>query len=114
MAKSHGVDQVRKDLTEQDAAATRAMRAYWVAFAKSGVPEVAGQPEWPTYNPQLDVIMDFTNAGPVVGPDPGGPGWIWPKGSTRPMRQCRANAVSAVKGRGPGPRKRLAPPWGFL
>jgi para-nitrobenzyl esterase len=45
------------------------MHAYWVAFAKSGAPEVGGQPEWPTYNPQLDVIMDFTNAGPVVGPD---------------------------------------------
>jgi carboxylesterase type B len=52
------------------AQAARAMHAYWVALAKSGAPKVAGQPEWPTYNPQLDVIMDFTNAGPVVGPDP--------------------------------------------
>jgi para-nitrobenzyl esterase len=59
-----------KDLTEQDAAAARAMHAYWVAFAKTGKPGVAGQPEWPTYNPQRDILMDFTNSGPVVGPDP--------------------------------------------
>ena len=59
-----------KDLTEQDAAAARAMHAYWVAFARTGKPQVAGQPVWPTYNPQVDTIMDFTNSGPVVGPDP--------------------------------------------
>ena len=31
-----------KDLTEQDAAAARAMHAYWVAFAKSGAPKGRG------------------------------------------------------------------------
>ena len=59
-----------KDLAEEDAAAARAMHAYWVAFAKNGKLQVEGQPEWPTYDPHRDVIMDFTNAGPVVGPDP--------------------------------------------
>ena len=59
-----------KDLTEEDAAAARAMHAYWVAFARGEKPRVEGQPEWPTYDPHRDVIMDFTNSGPVVGPDP--------------------------------------------
>ena len=59
-----------KDLTEEDAAAARAMHAYWVAFAKNGKLQVEGQPEWTTYDPHRDVIMDFTNLGPVVGPDP--------------------------------------------
>jgi para-nitrobenzyl esterase len=59
-----------KDLTEQDAAAARAMHAYWVAFTKSGKPEVAGQPAWPAYDARNDVLMNFTNSGPVVGPDP--------------------------------------------
>ena len=59
-----------KDLTGQDAAAARAMHAYWVAFTKSGKPEVVGQPAWPAYDAHNDVLMNFTNAGPVVGPDP--------------------------------------------
>jgi para-nitrobenzyl esterase len=59
-----------KDLTEQDAAAARAMHAYWVAFARNGRLQIEGQPDWTTYNPHRDIIMDFTNHGPVVGPDP--------------------------------------------
>ena len=59
-----------KDLTPDDAAAGRAMNAYWVAFAKTGKPEVAGQPVWPAYDSQADSIMNFTNTGPVAGPDP--------------------------------------------
>jgi hypothetical protein len=27
-------------------------------------------PEWPAYEANRDVIMDFTNERPVVGPDP--------------------------------------------
>lgn len=59
-----------KDLTENDAAAARAMHAYWVAFAKHGKPEVAGQPRWPVYEEKSDIIMDLTHNGPVAGPDP--------------------------------------------
>ncbi|MFL6603245.1 MAG: carboxylesterase/lipase family protein [Steroidobacteraceae bacterium] len=59
-----------KDLTEKDAAAARAMNAYWVAFAKTGKPQAPGLPEWPRYDPQADTIMNFTNTGPVAGPDP--------------------------------------------
>jgi para-nitrobenzyl esterase len=59
-----------KDLTTSDAAAARAMNAYWVAFIRTGKPEVAGQPVWPAYVAQIDSIMNFTNTGPVAGPDP--------------------------------------------
>jgi para-nitrobenzyl esterase len=59
-----------KDLTAQDAAAAHAMHAYWVAFAATGIPEVTGQPAWPAYNAKSDLIMDFTDKGPVVGADP--------------------------------------------
>jgi para-nitrobenzyl esterase len=59
-----------KDLTAQDAAAAHTMHAYWVAFAATGKPEVAGQPAWPAYDAKTDTLMDFTNSGPVVGADP--------------------------------------------
>jgi para-nitrobenzyl esterase len=59
-----------KDLTPGDAAAARAMNAYWVAFTKTGKPEVSGQPVWPAYDQRTDSIMNFTNTGPVAGPDP--------------------------------------------
>ncbi len=59
-----------KDLTASDAAAARAMNAYWVAFTKTGKPEAPGEPTWPPYDPQTDSILNFTNTGPVAGPDP--------------------------------------------
>jgi para-nitrobenzyl esterase len=59
-----------KELTPGDAAAARAMNAYWVAFTRTGKPEAPGQPAWPAYEPQTDLIMNFTNDGPVAGPDP--------------------------------------------
>ncbi len=59
-----------QDLTERDAAAARAMSAYWIAFTKTGKPEVPGQPAWPAYDAKSDRIMDFTDSGPVPGPDP--------------------------------------------
>ena len=59
-----------KELTPADAAGARAMNAYWVAFARTGKPQAPGQPAWPAYDPQTDLIMNFTNNGPVAGPDP--------------------------------------------
>jgi para-nitrobenzyl esterase len=58
-----------KELTEADEASARAMHAYWVAFAKSGRPQVPGQPEWPAYDSSKDVLMNFTNTGPAAQPD---------------------------------------------
>ncbi|HTV77556.1 MAG TPA: carboxylesterase family protein [Steroidobacteraceae bacterium] len=59
-----------KDLTPQDAAAAKAVHAYWVGFASTGVPQAPGEPAWPAYQPGSDEIMDFTLQGPVAGPDP--------------------------------------------
>jgi len=59
-----------KDLTAADEAAAKAMHKYWVAFARTGAPDVPGQPAWPRYDAKTDAIMDFTNNGPVAGPDP--------------------------------------------
>ena len=59
-----------KDLTPADEAAARAMHAYWVAFARTGKPEVPGQPQWPAYDAKQDMIMNFTTSGPVAQPDP--------------------------------------------
>ena len=58
-----------KDLTPADAAAGKATHAYWVAFAKTGVPSAAGLPAWPAYDPKTDPIMDFTTDGPKVTTD---------------------------------------------
>ena len=59
-----------KDLTGNDAAAGRAMNAYWVAFTKTGKPEAPRQPAWAAYDSKTDGIMNFTNSGPVAGADP--------------------------------------------
>ncbi|HTY50067.1 MAG TPA: carboxylesterase family protein [Steroidobacteraceae bacterium] len=58
-----------RDLTAADEATARAVHAYWVAFARSGKPAVPGLPEWPAYDARKDVLMNFTDAGPVAQPD---------------------------------------------
>jgi para-nitrobenzyl esterase len=59
-----------KDLTARDAAAAKTVHDYWVAFAKTGTPAVAGQPNWPRYTGHNDAILDFTNDGPKSSADP--------------------------------------------
>ncbi|HEY4214972.1 MAG TPA: carboxylesterase family protein [Steroidobacteraceae bacterium] len=59
-----------KDLTAADEALAQKVHRYWVAFAKTGKPEPTGLPPWPVYEPKTDAIMDFTQSGPVGGPDP--------------------------------------------
>jgi para-nitrobenzyl esterase len=44
--------------------------AYWVSFAKTGDPNGGNRPQWPRYDPAVDQVIDFTNNGVVVGPDP--------------------------------------------
>ena len=36
----------------------------------TGTPHVVGVPDWPAYNSESDVILNFTNKGPIVGADP--------------------------------------------
>ncbi len=59
-----------KDLTPADEAAARAMHRYWVAFARTGKPEPQGEPAWPAYHGATDLLMNFTDHGPVAEPDP--------------------------------------------
>ncbi len=57
-------------LTTSDKATARTVHGYWVAFARTGVPRVPGKPEWPAYHADTDLVMSFTENGPVAGPDP--------------------------------------------
>jgi para-nitrobenzyl esterase len=45
------------------------MSSMWVNFAKTGSPNGTGLPEWPVYDPKLDVLMNFGDA-PKAGPAP--------------------------------------------
>ncbi|MEM9842833.1 MAG: carboxylesterase family protein, partial [Pseudomonadota bacterium] len=46
-------------LSEADKALTTAMGQYWTNFAKSGDPNGAGLPEWPSYARETDLWMTF-------------------------------------------------------
>lgn len=59
-----------KDLTSKDAAMAKATHEYWIAFARDGKPSVKGAPAWEPYDSKRDVILDFTNDGPIARPDP--------------------------------------------
>lgn len=50
--------------TPEDEAISRAMHAYWVAFAKTGDPDSAGGPLWPATSEASDVLMEFGPNGP--------------------------------------------------
>jgi para-nitrobenzyl esterase len=56
--------------SRSDGDAARIIHSYWVAFAMTGVPHVIGAPDWPAYNSESDVILNFTNKGPIAGADP--------------------------------------------
>ena len=56
--------------TESDARAAKQAHLYWVNFAKTGDPNGDGLPKWPAYEAKSDVVMEFTNSGPVAVPDP--------------------------------------------
>jgi len=59
-----------KELTPADEKIAKATNAYWVAFAKAGDPDSAGGPRWPQYHQPQDVILNFTDSGPLAQPDP--------------------------------------------
>jgi para-nitrobenzyl esterase len=48
------------------------MSTYWVNFAKTGNPNGAGLPNWPGYHASTDMLMDFSEAGPIAKTDPWG------------------------------------------
>ena len=57
--------------TPQDHDMARLMHERWVAFAKTGDPNVAGEPVWTPYDAGSDSLLTFTpDAGVTVGADP--------------------------------------------
>lgn len=61
---------VGNQVTAADRAMGELTSAYWVSFAKTGDPNGEGRPQWPRHDPAIDRVMNFTNTGAVVGPDP--------------------------------------------
>jgi para-nitrobenzyl esterase len=57
-------------LTDADEKVAREMNTYWANFVKNGNPNGAGLPDWPAFHSANDIIMDFTDGGPVAKPDP--------------------------------------------
>lgn len=43
---------------------------YWLSFAATGDPNGGGRPQWPSHEPAIDRLANFTDAGVVVAPDP--------------------------------------------
>jgi para-nitrobenzyl esterase len=57
-------------LAPADETTAEAANAYWMNFAKASNPNGAGLPEWPSYKTNTDLLLDFTENGPLAGPDP--------------------------------------------
>lgn len=57
-------------LTPADETMAREVNAYWSAFVRTGTPSAPSLPEWPPYDAQSDVLMNFTESGPKVARDP--------------------------------------------
>ena len=58
------------DLSASDEAMAQATTNRWVAFAKTGRPDVAGGPAWNAFDLHQELIFNFTSHGLVAEPDP--------------------------------------------
>ncbi len=59
-----------KHTSVADETMARIVHAYWVAFAKTSRPDPTGEPRWPRYRARADMLMNFTERGPVFERDP--------------------------------------------
>jgi para-nitrobenzyl esterase len=59
-----------KGATEADRRMGATVSAYWTSFARSGDPNGAGRPAWPTYDPARDEFLEFANPGPRARKEP--------------------------------------------
>jgi para-nitrobenzyl esterase len=57
-------------LVPSDKSIAEEANTYWVNFAKTGNPNGSGLPQWPSHKADTDLLLDFTEKGPVAGPDP--------------------------------------------
>jgi para-nitrobenzyl esterase len=53
----------RPGWTQKDQAMAKAISARWIAFAKTGKPQVEGLPSWPRLTPRDDALLEFANSG---------------------------------------------------
>jgi para-nitrobenzyl esterase len=61
---------VKDKVTNADKAMATVASAYWVSSGKTGDPNGGDRPQWPRYEPGVDKIINFTQDGVAVGPDP--------------------------------------------
>jgi para-nitrobenzyl esterase len=61
---------VKGKVTSADKAMGKTASAYWISFGRTGQPNGDGRPQWPQYQPGVDRLIDLTNSGVTVGPDP--------------------------------------------
>lgn len=64
------------------------MSTYWTNFAKTGNPNGAGLPDWPSYISSKDMLMDFSEKGPIAKKDP----WAERLDLVKKMAEQRFNA----------------------
>ncbi|MGH9616776.1 MAG: carboxylesterase/lipase family protein [Acidobacteriaceae bacterium] len=57
-------------LTPADEQMAQKMSTYWVNFAKTGNPNGAALPDWPSYHSSTDMLMNFSESGPIAEADP--------------------------------------------
>jgi len=58
------------EVTPRDRAMGILASAYWVQFGKTGDPNGGNRPTWAQHDPKVNRLMQFTNTGVTVGPDP--------------------------------------------
>lgn len=61
---------VGRPLQARDDRAAKAMAAYWTGFARTGAPAGAEVPVWPAFGGGRDMLLEFTNDGPIARPMP--------------------------------------------
>lgn len=66
-AESIGVFGYRINQSDRDYATM--VSRYWVQFAKTGDPNVTGQPGWPSASPGNDLMLDFAQTEPIARRD---------------------------------------------
>ncbi len=55
------------DIADQDQQLSTLMSDYWVAFARTGTPEVEGAPRWPRYSIKKPLHLEFSAEGATRG-----------------------------------------------
>ena len=61
--------QARPGWSAADQKMAEQVSNYWVAFAKTGKPQVPGQPAWPPLTAAQDRLLEFSKTGTQVVPD---------------------------------------------